>query len=196
MKLIVDYIERLVLILLFAAATLANLVSAEPLNLLLSVGHACSIGFVLFRRRGSDVSLNPLDWTIAVLGTVLSLMLRPSATSLGPEILSGALLWVGAALTIAAKLSLNTRFGVVPANRGVQSRGAYRMVRHPMYLGYLVVEAGYVLQNFSLGNVALLGVVWPLQVIRMMREERWLERDDAYRQYQRRTRFKLVPGLF
>ena len=39
------------------------------------------------------------------------------------------------------KLSLGRSFGLMPANRGVVSTGMYRLVRHPIYLGYLVTLA-------------------------------------------------------
>ena len=31
----------------------------------------------------------------------------------------------------------------MPANRGVVSTGLYRLVRHPIYLGYLITHAGF-----------------------------------------------------
>jgi protein-S-isoprenylcysteine O-methyltransferase Ste14 len=196
MKHLLDYSERALLVLLFAAAAIANWQSHDPRNLLLLVGHVLTVGFLLFRRRGSPLSEHPVDWLFAAGATMLPMLLRPSAGSVGPELLADGLLWAGAFVSIFAKLSLNTRFGFVPANRGVQARWAYALVRHPMYLGYLLAEAGYLMLNPSWRNMAILAVVWPLQIARILREERWLGQDPDYRIYQGQVRYRLVPGLF
>src|SRR3712207_5894222 len=100
----------------------------------------CSEGsvvlFVLCRRLTTDISLKPMDWLVAVLGTTMPLLAVPESHSSG---LSGlSILWAflalgGFMLQIAAKLTLRRSFGIVAANRGVKVGGPYRIVRHPMY---------------------------------------------------------------
>jgi protein-S-isoprenylcysteine O-methyltransferase Ste14 len=84
----------------------------------------------------------------------------------------------------------------MPANRGVVSSGLYRLVRHPIYMGYLITHIGFVLANGTLGNLAIfLGADIAL-LVRAVYEERVLARDGAYREYQQRVRYRVVPGLF
>ena len=65
-------------------------------------------------------------------------LLRPApALPLAPELLTVALSACGLLVVIGGKLSLGRSFGLMPANRGVVSSGLYRIVRHPIYLGYL-----------------------------------------------------------
>ena len=53
----------------------------------------------------------------------------------------------GLLVVIAGKLSLGRSFGLMPANRGIVSTGLYRLVRHPIYLGYLITHDAFVAAN-------------------------------------------------
>jgi protein-S-isoprenylcysteine O-methyltransferase Ste14 len=44
----------------------------------------------------------------------------------------------------------------MPANRGVVSSGLYRLVRHPIYMGYLITHAGFLLANPTVWNIGML----------------------------------------
>ena len=99
-------------------------------------------------------------------------------------------------IVIAGKVSLGRSFGLMPANRGVVSSGLYRLVRHPIYMGYLITHVGFVLANGTFGNIAIfLGADITL-MIRAVYEERVLARDSAYREYQSKVRWRVLPGLF
>lgn len=182
--------------LLFVAFANSALRSPERANLLLLVTEGMSVFFVIFRRRTVDVSTLPIDWALALGGTMLPLLVRPATPPLAPEWLSASIMAIGSVIAMAAKLSLNRRFGVAPANRGVQRAWAYSIVRHPMYAGYIVVQLGFLLLNPSLWNVVVYVVAWGIQVARILREERWLSADPEYRVYVENVRFRLVPGLF
>ena len=73
----------------------------------------------------------------------------------------------------------------MPANRGIVSTGLYRLVRHPIYLGYLITHVGFLAANPSLWNVLLLGAADLALMVRAVREEQTLARDPAYRGYSR-----------
>ena len=73
------------------------------------------------------------------------------------------------------------------------------MVRHPIYLGYLITHAGFLLTNFSWRNLAVLVVLYLAQVVRMLREEAILhsgEQHADYRSYCAAVRYRIVPFLF
>ena len=99
-------------------------------------------------------------------------------------------------MQIVAILSLNRSFGIVPANRGIKTGGLYRLVRHPLYLSYVVHQIGYVLNNWSEYNICVFVGATLFQVLRIYREEQFLISDPAYRAYMSRTRSRLIPGLF
>ncbi|WP_050454244.1 methyltransferase family protein [Candidatus Burkholderia verschuerenii] len=113
-----------------------------------------------------------------------------------PEWLAAALQIAGLAIQISAKLSLRRSFGILPANRGVVVHGPYRLIRHPMYFGYLVNDMGFLLPNFGLQNVLVLAFHWTLQIGRIVREERLLSNDEMYRDYTQRVRYRLIAGVF
>jgi len=193
---ILDLSERFILVLLFAALANSTIRSAHPANYLLLTTEAMSVFFVLIRRQTLDVSTAPLDWFLALGGTMLPLLVRPGAPPLIPEAIGAAMMSCGVLVTVAAKLSLNRRFGLAPANRGVQRAWAYAIVRHPMYVGYFIVQIGFLLTNPSLWNLGLYLVAWSIQVARLLREERWLMTDPAYQAYSQAVRFRLLPGIF
>ena len=56
---------------------------------------------------------------------------------------------IGLAIVIAGKMTLGRSFGLMPANRGIVSSGVYRIVRHPIYLGYLITHVAFIFANPS-----------------------------------------------
>ena len=99
-------------------------------------------------------------------------------------------------VVIAGKLSLGRSFGLMPANRGVVSTGLYRLVRHPIYMGYLITHVGFVAANPTLWNVLTLVGADIALLVRAVCEEQTLARDAAYRDYQQQVRWRVLPGIF
>lgn len=195
MKTVLDWSERLLVVALFALFALANYRSHDVSNWLLIVLEAVSVGFVLTRRKAISVSEAPADWALAIGATCFTLLLRPGGEPL-IHVLPPLLITLGGLIAASAKMSLNRRFGIAPANRGVQSAWAYSLVRHPMYLGYVVAHIGYVLHNPTSQNVLVILTTWVLLVLRIHREERLLMEDGDYRAYASKVRNRLIPGLY
>lgn len=197
----IDFIEKYLLAVFFGVLafrlSMSMLADFRVNNLLFLVDQGLVLTFILLRRPTQDISRRPRDWAIAFLGTVLPMLVAPAGTDpLVPSIISSVLILAGMALHLSAKLSLRRSFGVVAANRGVKVGGAYRLVRHPMYAGYMLGQVGFVLAAPSAANVLVIGVVWTMHVARILAEERVLAADPSYRALMARTRFRLVPGLF
>ena len=103
---------------------------------------------------------------------------------------------VGLVFVIAGKLSLGRSLGLLPANRGVVSSGVYRLVRHPMYLGYLLIHSAFLLGHVSTWNVVVLVVADLALLARVGLEERTLSADLAYQRYRETVPWRFVPGVY
>jgi protein-S-isoprenylcysteine O-methyltransferase Ste14 len=156
---------------------------------------AIMVVLFLTRRPVRDLSSKPGDWVLGIAGTLLPLLMRPSA--LGPLVLVGRpLQMVGAALAVLGASFLGRSLGLVAANRGVRTRGPYRWVRHPMYVSYLITNIGYCLSYPTVGNVAIGMLTAAAFVARALAEERLLESDPLYKAYLRRVHWRFVPYVY
>ena len=106
------------------------------------------------------------------------------------------LVMLGACLSFASLVSLGRWFGFWPAVRGVETRGAYRLVRHPMYLGYVLADIGYNLYEYNVGTVLLMIAGWASLVYRIRAEERILAHNAGWASYVAFVRYRLLPGLW
>ena len=111
-------------------------------------------------------------------------------------VLGDVLLLVGIAFTLVSVSTLGRCFGVLPDARGMVTRGPYRFVRHPVYLGELVVTLGFVVPARSwLAATAALAVLVVAQLVRIRYEETTLQAEfPEYAAYAQRTR-RLIPGV-
>ena len=181
---------------LFISAHLQSFTKTPRLSLLLivSVETVCLI-FVLIRKDPDETWHSWQTWVTTLGGTFAPLLFRPTlapADLLAGHIIQGAALM----LVIAALLSLNRSFGLLPAHRGVKSDGLYRWIRHPLYTAYALAWIGYVVNNFDLYNVVILLAAIGLEILRIVNEETLLLRYQAYAVYAQRTRWRLIPLLW
>jgi protein-S-isoprenylcysteine O-methyltransferase Ste14 len=165
-------------------------------NLLLLVSEGLVLVFVLARRRTDDVSRRPLDWLLALSATSSSMFVVVSPASPVPPAVGATVLVTGVVVQLHAKIALGRSFGCVPANRGLRVSGPYRLVRHPMYAGYLLSDVGFALMNPCAWNAWVYAATYVLQIARLLAEERLLDRDDAYARYRAVVRYRLIPGVF
>lgn len=154
--------------------------------------------------RGSTLVLG-ISFGVGLLAIVLAPVLN--ADAIGPQLpilirwIGVVLMALGLLLRIGASRSLGafyTRTLVVGAQQRLIQAGPYRLVRHPGYLGDLVlwIGAGIAAGNgISLGGIALLFLLAYGYRVRV--EEVMLTRSfgEAYKQYARRT-WKLIPFLY
>ena len=77
------------------------------------------------------------------------------------------------------------------------STGPYAIVRHPMYAGALIYLVGTPLALGSYWGLAVLALMVPILIWRLVAEERVLEqRLPGYPEYTREVRYRLLPGVF
>jgi protein-S-isoprenylcysteine O-methyltransferase Ste14 len=214
---VLDVIERAVVLILFLyfasrmLPQLAKLITAEiaypelfwlaaSKNLdavLLVVSESLGVVLILTRRSATTVSTHPLDWALSLIAVNAPLLVAPAAASaLIPSQFATALMFAGMITQISAKAALCRSYGLIPANRGVKTRGPYRFVRHPVYAGYTLTHFGFLLGFPSLQNFLLYLTTFLIEVARLMREELVLNKDPLYREYASRVRYRLFPGIF
>lgn len=193
-----DLGERAVVLVLFAAlaARVIAVAGREPWNLAILAPDGLAVVFIIFRRRPRAVSGRPMAWVAALLGATAPMLVSPGGAELVSPAAGLLLIGGGLILSLWAKLTLRRSFGLAPANRGVVETGAYRLVRHPIYAGYLLADLGFLLLNASAWNLAVFALVAATSVARVEAEERLLVEDPRYAAFVARVRFRLAPGLY
>jgi protein-S-isoprenylcysteine O-methyltransferase Ste14 len=106
------------------------------------------------------------------------------------------LIALAACLSFTSLLSLGRFFGFRPAFRGLATHGAYRFVRHPMYLAYFISDIGYELNEWNAGTILLVLAGWASLIYRINAEERILSQSEGWTAYAGTVRYRLIPGLW
>lgn len=87
----------------------------------------------------------------------------------------------------------------IQTDRGhmVCDSGPYRIVRHPGYAGNILALPGIVLALGSVWTIIPVIVALIIAVIRTALEDKTLQEElPGYRDYVRRVRYRLIPGVF
>ena len=197
-----DLGARAVIVVLFSMMTLRFtedfLATGRVAGLMLVISELLVVIMTLFRRHAASVDRGVRARALTALSMVGPPLSRPAvvAAALAPQFLTAVVSVAGLLIVIGGKLSLGRSFGLMPANRGIVSTGLYRVVRHPIYMGYLVTHLAFVTANPSLWNVVLLVAADTALVARAVCEEGTLAKDPAYRAYQQQVRWRVCPGVF
>lgn len=165
-------------------------------SLLWLVSEGLVVLLLVFRRESRRLSRSPWDWLVALGGSFTVLLVRPATAAVAAESVGVALQLAGTLFEVYGKIYLGRSFGIVAADRGIVVRGPYRIIRHPIYLGYFVTHVGFLLANWSSRNIVIYVIEYFFQVARILSEERFLKEDDRYQNYCERVRYRLIPGVF
>jgi protein-S-isoprenylcysteine O-methyltransferase Ste14 len=172
------------------------LVTHRMTDLLLLVGEVLVIVFTCVRRPAITVDRRPMVRVVTLLSMMTPLLLRPSQkAAIVPEAYATILVGLGLIVVVGGKISLGCSFGLLPANRGVMERGLYRVVRHPIYLGYLLTHVPFLTAHPSMWNLLLIVVGDSLLFVRALYEEQTLGRDPQYVRYCQQVKWRLLPGV-
>jgi protein-S-isoprenylcysteine O-methyltransferase Ste14 len=153
--------------------------------------------FVLVRAPSRRPSRDPIAFLACAgaIGAVIALQ-RPSDSASTALVLAGELVTlVSGVWLLVSALALGRCFGILPEVRGLVTRGPYRLVRHPIYLGELGACAGLVLASPTTWNLGVGAAFAAAQATRMRLEERALLGEfPAYAEYAATTP-RLLPRL-
>jgi len=196
-----DAMARVVIVALFSfmAVRLGTnyLETGRLTGLLLLASEALVVVLTVFRRAPMVVDRSLRARVLTTLAMIGPPLVAPTAVApFVSDAVSASVSAVGLLVVICGKMSLGRSFGLMPANRGIVSSGLYRLVRHPIYLGYFITHVAFLAAHPSVWNIALLLVSDLGQLARAVCEERTLAKDQAYREYQTRVRWRVVPGIF
>lgn len=182
------------------AATLLSVVAALG-SLVVVLPHLTGAGWLLvgpyllyeggvalcgiFQTKGVAWASNWFEVLVPVAGT----WLYPLAVSYGGP-MHPAPVWIMACIFLWLAwsiISLRTNFSVMPEARRLAASGPYRLVRHPLYVGYIAL---WLVWAFSVGGwltwmVALVGI--GLFWVRASMEERKMAAVPGYNEYKAKT---------
>ena len=153
---------------------------------------------IILSRRPTIRDINPAYMVLTCIASFLVPLFIgvEDNAALIPERAGEVMAMIGLLWQIYAKISLGRSFGLLAAKRVVKVKGAYRFVRHPIYLGYFIAHIAFLLTNFSALNLVVIVGLYCMQVLRALREERILSTDEAYRAYCLKTRYRFIYGVF
>ncbi len=121
------------------------------------------------------------------------------AVPLWLSILADAVALAGS-LLIAQVLKVNSfasRTIGVEADHKVISTGPYYWVRHPMYIGGLLMWLAAPLALGSYIALPVFALLVPVFILRLLSEEKVLRHElEGYAEYCKRTRYRLVPSVW
>jgi protein-S-isoprenylcysteine O-methyltransferase Ste14 len=161
---------------------------------LLGVQELLVAALLLARRSSGAVSRRWSDRLVAGAALLVPLGLHVPGSALAN--VSAVLEVAGLLLALLATATLGRHLGVLPAVRGLTTRGVYAVVRHPMYAAYMLLFLAYVAGEPSTQNVTCAAAAGALLVVRLRAEEAMLGRRADYQAYRQRVPWRLVPGCY
>jgi protein-S-isoprenylcysteine O-methyltransferase Ste14 len=192
-------ISNIALALLFFAALIPGHTSRYNLHaadIIWMTGAALMGIFSLVRvpPRTVTVTANSIAATAGMM--ILPILIRPGVPSVGLLNQVGtALEVIGIIFTQLARVYLGRSFGLLPANRGIVSTGPFRLMRHPIYVGWFVLTLGLAVIYPKPSSFLLILATLPFMMWRIMQEEDLLRLDPEYRAYCEKVRYRLIPWV-
>src|ERR1700704_2288333 len=173
---------------------------AKIITQLTSLAYVCMIIAVFFIRHlplAKAQGIVPRIIAIAASNPQLAFFLLPRAMmSIPTQILSAALISVGALASVWILIRLRSAFSILPQARALILTGPYRRIRHPLYAAEGIASIGLMLQFAEPWSAAITLIGFACQILRMHYEEQVLGATFAeYAPYKART-YRLVPGVY
>ncbi len=183
-----------------------NFISRFLYNGMLMIFNLLIVWSLLIRKKLQRKPEGPLELFLPLAGTFSYLcysvipylpadwdfLLAPAGLRLSLTAVGSVVNLIGVLLCCVATYDLRRSFGVFVQVRPIVTRGLYRYVRHPIYLGYLFMFVGFLLIIPRLYNLVITLLSTGFTVGRALLEERKLARfAPEYQAYREQT-----PMLF
>ena len=145
------------------------------------------------KARGAEPRISALIGTFLL--TVVVLFPRREL-SLTAGCVSTLLILAGNALAVFVLVRLRGSFSIMAEARQLVTSGAYRYVRHPLYLAEEIATIGSVMQFLSAWTTMLLVAQIAFQLRRIANEETLLtDVFPEYAKYRQKTA-RIIPGIY
>lgn len=144
------------------------------------------------KQRGSVTQILPAVPAVVVSGFAFQHAPGVNTWNAGAVTLFG----IGTAATLLALVWIGDSFAILPAVRRIVSRGPYAIVRHPIYVGELLLVGACTMARPDALAGLILSAAVVFVVVRIVVEEELLTRHAAYQDYAARVRWRLVPGVW
>ena len=158
--------------------------------------------FRMREKESTEKKIIPLSWLFFLVAFLLPGLDRRFGWSQVPAwvvIAADALVLLGYGIVflVFRQNTYASRVIEVEQEQKVISSGVYAVVRHPMYVGMLLL---YGASTIALGSwwaflpvLPIIGII----IARVLDEERLLARDlPGYSEYMQKVRFRLIPGIW
>ena len=172
---------------------------ALALSILAGIEHPSILGAVsvvhngmlacIFLVRRQPVKTDRAGLYLGLIASILPSTSFPDTVPLPLMVLGLA----GYALVLWSLTALWKSFGIAPADRGLVTKAPYNLVRHPMYLGELLLRVAIVISAEELWGYGMFLALVLIQILRIKREETIIA---GYEEYKQNTRWRLLPGVW
>lgn len=143
--------------------------------------------------RGSNIKNKLIGYGHTFLPSVL---LWNTNSQLGTN-LELFILYLGTFLILFGVLCLKHNFSILPFQKnGVITDGIYSLIRHPIYLGHLLVFFVSVISLDIFIKIALLALYCFVTKIRIDLEESFLLANQDYKTFMNKVPYKLIPLIY
>lgn len=102
----------------------------------------------------------------------------------------------GGVFTILSFLFLGKSFAILPGMRNVVSKGMYRLVRHPAYLGETMLVVACLISAETYWSFVVFALFVPGIILRIKAEESLLFQSPYYGQYANQVTWRLIPFVW
>jgi protein-S-isoprenylcysteine O-methyltransferase Ste14 len=178
------------------------------------------VSFAVLRRKNPDLMRRRLEWqpgvkrferfvlAVAIVGFLSFYAVAGLDARYGWSQLSAAWIWPGIALELLGFVPIYLAIAENPflerqvrvqteLGHHVIATGPYRVVRHPMYSGLMLLLPGCALVLGSAWGFAPITILMATFIVRTVLEDGALRRElPGYEEYCTRTRYRLVPGVW
>lgn len=155
------------------------------------------VGVLFFLRRPEieGSSIRSLLFCVPSIITYAIAFRHASPTNDWP-ILANILVSIGGIWTVISFAFLGRCFAIFPSFRSVANGGPYQLIRHPAYLGELVLLLACLAAKPSLIMLGLATLTVFFLVVRIYDEEQLLLKQQSYADYASRVMWRLLPFIW
>jgi len=152
---------------------------------------------ILFRVQAKRLG-NPVDILKSLPSLIIGgMMFRLSVALPEWSMISVSIFMIGMMITLASFITLGRSFSILPQVRPIVTKGLYRFVRHPGYLGeLLLIIACFIASESLLISGICFALFIPFIAWRILVEETLLSQEVLYLAYMDQVKWRMLPGVW